>query len=87
MPLGARVNIGILAKDIDTKEKVENMMKPIISGWSENTINTNKQRRDLQSLAKRVEAIELIFNGGKGKNYIWDNLTDKITEEVSFFLF
>lgn len=42
LPMGARVNIGMLSKDEDTKEKVVNMMKPIISGWSENTINTNK---------------------------------------------
>ena len=28
--------------------------------------------------------MEIVFEQGQGKNYIWDNLLSKLAEEVSF---
>ena len=30
-----------------------------------------------------MQALEVVFNGGKGKNYIWDALTSQIADEKS----
>ena len=45
---------------------------------------TNKQQLYFENLEKRVAAMEIVFSQGSGKNYIWDNLLNKIEAEVRF---
>ena len=71
------------SKEIQTKRQVSDMIKPLIAGFSENTIHMNKLQHDHDSVEARVKALEVVFNGGQGQNYIYDKLLAKIADEVS----
>ena len=58
------------------------MMKPLISGFTENTIHTNKLQIDYDALEKRIQALEIVFNDGRGKNFVYDSLMGTIADEV-----
>jgi peptidoglycan hydrolase CwlO-like protein len=59
------------------------MLQPVVTTLTENTIHLNKHQVDLDTLADRVKQLEVVFNGGRGKNYIYDKLTNRISEEMA----
>ena len=59
------------------------MIKPLINGFTENTIHTNKLQIDYDALEERIKALEIVFYDGKGQNYVYDKLMGTIADEVS----
>ena len=59
------------------------MLKPLLNGFTETSMQTNKLQLDHDGLEARVKALEIVFNNGQGKNYIYDNLISLVAEEVS----
>ena len=39
---------------------------------------------DYDELAARVKSLEIVFNAGQGKNFIYDKLMNKLGKEVSW---
>ena len=74
-PSQAAFEIHTVAREIKTKQEVVKMIEPLIEGVSQQGIHTTKLQIDHDELTKRVSALEVVFNGGKGKNFIWDSLT------------
>ena len=50
------------------------MIRPLVTGFTENSIHTTRLQIDYDALATRVQGLEVIFNAGKGKNFIFDTL-------------
>ena len=84
LPPNAATEVVSAMRDIQTKQEVTEMMKPLIKGFTENTVHTNKLQIDYDTLEKRIKALEVIFNAGEGYNWIYDKLIAKIADEVSF---
>ena len=59
------------------------MIKPVVEGWTTNTIQMNKHQLDLEDLDKRVKQLEIVFTSGRGYNYIYEKLNNRISDEVS----
>ena len=59
------------------------MIKPLINGFTENTIHTNKLQIDYDALEERIKALEIVFYDGKGQNFVYDKLMGTIADEVS----
>ena len=67
--------------DIKTKREVAAMIKPLVNGFTENSVHTTKLQLDVSDLLNRVEQLEVVFNAGKGKNFIYDKLMNRIAQE------
>ena len=59
------------------------MMKPLVNGFLENSIHTNKLQDDVDKMEIRMKQLEVVFNGGQGQNFIYDACLNKFAEEVS----
>ena len=71
------------AIDLETRNEVARVLKPIIDRQTEAIISGEKNTKYYGYLEKRVAAMEIVFEQGQGKNYIWDSLLSKLAEEVS----
>ena len=65
-------------REIQTKREITELIKPIIEGFTENSIHTAKMQIDFHELAARVQGLEVVFNAGQGKNFIYDKLMNKL---------
>ena len=83
MPTSAAIELKIQTKDLETKQEVTDMMKPLVSGFLENSIYTNKLQDDVDKIEMRLKSLEVVFNGGQGQNFIYDACLSKFAEEVS----
>lgn len=83
LPANVATEVVSAVRDIQTKQEVTEMMRPLIKGFTENTVHTNKLQIDYDTLEKRIKALEVIFNAGEGYNFIYDKLVGKIADEVS----
>ena len=59
------------------------MLKPLLTGFAETSIHTTKLQIDVDVLAKKLSALEIVFNDGRGQNFIHEDLISKIADEVS----
>lgn len=83
LPPSTSLEISSSIREIQTKREVTEMIKPLINGFSENSIQTAKLQIDYNELAARVQSLEIVFNAGQGKNFIYDQLMNKLAKEVS----
>ena len=75
-----------VSRDLKTKQELTAMIKPLVQGFSENTIHTTKLQNDYDELVIRVKSMEVIFNADQHKNWIYDKLTSMISDEVRIWL-
>ena len=57
------------------------MLQPLVAGFAETSIHTTKLQLDVDALTERINALEIVFGNGRGKNFIWEDLISRITEE------
>ena len=69
--------------DLETRNEVARVLKPIIDRQTEVIVSTEKNTKYYNYLEQRVAAMEIVFEQGQGKNFIWDSLMSKLADEVS----
>ena len=69
--------------DLETRNEVARVLKPIIDRQTEVIVSTEKNTKYYNYLEQRVAAMEIVFEQGQGKNFIWDSLMSKLDDEVS----
>ena len=42
------------------------MLKPLLTGFAETSIHTTKLQIDVDTMAKKLSALEIVFNDGRG---------------------
>ena len=68
--------------DLETRNEVARVLKPIIDRQTETIVSTEKNTKYYNYLEQRVAAMEIVFEQGQGKNFIWDSLMSKLADEV-----
>ena len=64
LPSKAAIEIQTTVKDIQTKRDITEMIKPLVTGFTESHIHTTKLQIDYDALASRVQQLEVVFNAG-----------------------
>ena len=59
------------------------MLEPVLTGYAETAIHTEKLQKDVDVISERLAALEIIFKDGKGDNWIFETLCNKLADEVS----
>lgn len=83
LPDSISFEINNQVRNIQTKQEVTQMLQPVLTGYAETAIHTEKLQIDLDLMNERLSALEIVFKNGKGDNWIFETLCNKIADEVS----